>query len=761
MKKTVTVFTLCCVLLSFFGLTAFAAKENTLPGNAVIAVAENCPETDDTAAQALQKYIAVLTGKEHKIVTEAPDGTYMISVGKAAALYEEVKDLADGSWRIRGDKNGIEIAGAGNRGTLYGVYAFLEKFGGFRCLTSAMGMTTERDALILPEKIDEKYDVYFEYTDTDWRSPRDPEYSVANGLSGGVYRTIPAEMGGTVDYISGFCHTLTSQFCSADTYFDEHPEYFALHGGKRSRQQLCLTSEDTYNIVLDEVFSLLEEKHDPAASLQIISLTQNDSGEDGDFCECEQCKAIDDANGSHAGTMITFVNRVAAAVKEKGYDNVAIDTFAYRYTRKAPTEVKPLDNVIVRMCTIESCFSHPLDDPDCPENVSMMEDLVAWNDLCDRLYIWDYTTNYANTLGIFPDFGVIQKNAQIFYEHGVKGVYEEGNYYIDGCDTEFGELRAYLLARCLQDPYCDYETVMNDFLRGYYGAGWENIKEFIDLITENAAKGHVMIYSSMKESLFLSDEEIAKCDGLWEKAKSECADETQLANVKRSELSWRYWEACAGKGRYKGAFAAAKERKELLADILAVGTVSANEGRGELKPVAFYQYSTADTWFGGGETPIFAGILLTVAWVIFALALVCALILLIRGLRNKKLLFCIPFPLIAASSELAMWNRRAYLAWKDLDQFVLSLVIACLVYAFLGFVLSKAKNNTGKKNVLSAFFALLAFIVPYEAATVIINNAIFHGTGNQLAIAAAFVLCAVSLFVIELKSVMAIVKNKK
>lgn len=761
MKKLLALAAAVCLLLTAFCFTSFAAGERPLPENAVIVITENAPETDKSAAAALQKYIEQLTGEKHEIVTAAPDGAFALNVGNAALSCDEVKDLADGSYVIRSAENGADICGAGNRGTLYAACAFLEKFGGCRWLTSAMGMTSEQTEILLPATIDEKYDVYFEYTDTDWRSPRDPDYSVANGLSGGVYRSIPAELGGTVDYISGFCHTLTSQFCSADTYFDSHPEYFALHDGQRSAQQLCLTSEDTYNIVLNEVLALLEEKHDPDASLQIISLTQNDSGEDGDFCECEKCKAIDDENGSHAGTMITFVNRIAAEVKERGYDNVAIDTFAYRYTRTTPSVVKPLDNVIVRLCTIECCFSHPLDDPDCPQNVTLMQDLIGWNNICDRLYIWDYTTNYANTLGIFPDFGVIQRNAQIFYEHGVKGVYEEGNYYIDGCDTEFGELRAYLLAKCLQDPYCDYDAVTADFLRGYYGAGWQNIKQFLDIITADAAKEHVEIYSPMAESLFLSDDETEKCDELWAKAEKECTDETQLANVKRSELSWRFWKASVGKGEFRSLLGGADARKTLLSDIIAAGTVKANEGGGELKTAPFYQFAHADTWFGGDIGGPTVKLLLLAAWILFGLALICALILLVNGIRIKKPLFCIPFPLIAASSELAMWNRRAYLAWKDLDQYVISLILICLVFAFLGFVLSGAKNVTGKKNALSAFFGLLAFIVPYEAATTIINNAIYHGSGNQLAIAVAFLLSAVSLLVIELLTAKNAVRNKK
>ena len=82
-----------------------------------------------------------------------------------------------------------------------------------------------------------------------------------------------------------------------------------------------------------------------------MSLTQHDNQK---YCECENCKALDEANGSHAGTMITFVNTVAERVKAAGdYDNVVFDTFAYQYTRKAPTAVVPREDVIVRLCSIE------------------------------------------------------------------------------------------------------------------------------------------------------------------------------------------------------------------------------------------------------------------------------------------------------------------------------------------------------------------------------------------------------------------------
>ena len=304
-------------------------------------------------------------------------------------------------------------------------------------------MVSTTGKMVIPEEKIE-YNTYFAYRNTDWRSGWMPMYSLANKLNGDLHGALTREQGGNISYLGHSCHTLSTDFCSSDKYFESHPEYYALYGGAREPNQLCLTNEDVYKVVLAEVMDLLKHSHDPTADLQIISISQADNTV---YCECDACKALDDANGSHAGTMITFVNRIARAVKEAGYNNVEIDTLAYMHTRKAPSAVKPEDNVIVRLCTFECCFSHPMDDPDCPKNRELMTDLEEWSGICHNLHIWDYTTNFAFTLGIFPDFHVLQKNLQCFYEHGIRGVYEEGNYYVHLCDTEFGDLRTYLIAK--------------------------------------------------------------------------------------------------------------------------------------------------------------------------------------------------------------------------------------------------------------------------------------------------------------------------
>lgn len=553
--------------LIFTAIPSFAAGENDDAQDITIVIPSNANTYEKAAAEFLRDTVRESTGAEYAIVTDSQaKGSFEISVGATNRVYADLAALADGSYFIKSYNGGVAVIGAGTRGNIYGVCRLLKDFGNYHSFVAGDKLTNDGSALSFTDNIDIEYTPFFEYTETDWRLRQFDSsiYSVANGLNGGVYSTIPDSLGGTVNYIGSFCHTLTAMFCSKDKYFASHPEYFALRNGERTPDQLCLTNDDVYNTVLGEVMDILREKHDPTAALQIISLTQADNQ---NYCECESCKKLDEENGSHSGTMITFANRIAEQVALAGYSNIAIDTFAYQYTRKPPKNVKPLDNVIVRLCSIECCFSHTFDDPSCERNANFMSDLSGWGKICNRIYIWDYATNYARTLCVFPNFGVLQKNMQILYENSAKGVYVEGNYYLKDSDGEFGDLRSYLISCLLTDPYCDYEKEMRDFCNSYYGAAGEQIVEFISMTSENAAKNHLGIYNDIAPTLSFTKSEINKCNELWETAKLNTADdETAASHVRRSEISWRMWKSAVRKSEF-ALFGLFPERMRLYRDI--------------------------------------------------------------------------------------------------------------------------------------------------------------------------------------------------
>jgi len=706
-------------------------------GDIAIVIAQNADERVKYAAQTLKDGIDGVTEKRVDIISDnEKTDAYKIIVGETAVTESKTDSLADGSYIIKGGENKIEIAGAGKRGNIYGVYRFLEEFAGYRCYSAKIGLKSYTGKLQIPDEVNIEYKPYFEYTETEWASPKNDIYSLANGLNGSGYRNLSAEQGGMVEYISGFLHTLTSEFCSSKKYFDSNPEYFALVDGNRNRDQLCLTNEDVYNVVLGEVMELLKEKHDKDAALQIVSLTQADND---NYCRCDNCAAVDEANGSPAGTMITFVNKIARAVKEAGYDNIAIDTFAYHYTVKAPAEVKPEENVIVRFCTIASCFSHAIDDSSCERNVNTLQEIKNWNKICDRIYIWDYTTNFMYTVGIFPNFGVLQRNMQIFAENGAKGVYEEGNYYMEKCDTEFGELRSYLLSRLLQNPYCDIEKEKAGFLDAFYGDGGAEVGQILSLITQNGEKQHVGIYYPMTESFSFTEDEAKAIDVLWEKAKKASEnDKFALANIKRSEISWRYVKSSLELCEFAEGQDRESANKALYKDICASGMTMFKESQNGIVLKSSYKSLPAEQWEIANKN---SQPLVTVYSVIYIAALVAAAVIFVLAIKYKKYVYCALLPLFGGFIEIAQWGRRAFLPDRDVTGYTITLIITIALIGFTSFLLGRLIYEKKAGRLIFTVAATVVFFILY-AVPLIINVAVYNNADCDYMLKYSYILAA-------------------
>lgn len=567
---------------------------------------ENASPSEVTAANKLAGYLEQISGYEMAVVTDATQKSGKeIIVGKTNREGERYRirpnDLGTDGYYIVTVGSDLVIAGGEQRGTLYGVYAFLEYYLNCRWFTKDLIKVPQSSTVVIPASINLVEKPYLEYRETDWISPRDIEYSIANRQNGNIYRYLSPENGGNFGYAGNrFAHTLTTSIVAANTYFADHPEYYAMGtDGCRTSDQLCLTNPDTLQVAISEVLALIRSH----PNAQIVSVTQHDNQ---NYCQCEKCKAIDKEEGAHSGTLLRFVNAIADAVKAEGYDNVKIDTFAYQYTRSAPKKTVPRDNVIIRFCTIECCFSHPI--AECSEAADMRQDLADWKAICKTLYVWDYTTNYANFLGPFPDFGVIQQNLQYFVENNVVGVYEEGNYQAAESNGEFAELRAYLLSKLLWNPYIDMDKAMNEFLEAYYGAGWKSIRKYIDMTTANTGRTtflgqqHMHIFTQMSSDsvLYLNRNQIDYCNSLWADAFDKASTADEITHLRLSEISWRYWKACKkiqefSRFQHPDKWQASNE--QLYNDMVELGISRIREGgNGKLTDTPDFT-KTPNTWY--------------------------------------------------------------------------------------------------------------------------------------------------------------------
>ena len=558
---------------------ALVEKSYSIEGYKILYDEASVP-AEKTAAETLAAALTRITGLDYAASTDAPSGSKEILVGRAAGL--DVSALGMDGYIIKAGGDSIFIAGGEPRGTIYGAYQFLQKYFGCRWYADDLIVIPPGPAALAPVE-DERYVPPFEYREMDWLSCGDPVFSVANGLNGTRCRTLPAQLGGTYGYNGHSGHTMVVQFLRPAEFFAEHPEWYAYREDSKTRvpNQLCLTNPET----LAEMVRQVRGHLDRGNGQPIVSVKHADNL---DFCQCPGCKAVDAEEGSHAGTMIRFVNAVAQEIAQT-HPWAYIETFAYQYSRTPPGKTRPLPNVMVQLCSIECCFAHPLDDPDCPDNARFAEDIKGWSEICEKIYIWDYTTNFMHFNCVYPNLQVLQKNMRFFAKHGVRGVYEEGNYTRQA-DSEFQRLRAWLLSRLLYNPDVDCEAETDEFLKAYYGGGWQYVREFLRMMAENTGKpdwlgrhrlmGFYMTPTD-KGLLDLKPNQIRYADRLWEKAADLAGDEACEKNVRNSQIGWRYWKACNRAAEFSWLNPASQwrlENERLYGDLKALGITYRSEG---------------------------------------------------------------------------------------------------------------------------------------------------------------------------------------
>jgi hypothetical protein len=437
------------------------------------------------AAEELQSYLQRMTGANLPIVSDSErpqdqeillgDNAHSRNLGTPVGFAQ----LGPDGFTLRTDRTRVVIAGGGPRGTLNGVYTLLEEKLGVRWFTPELELVPKANRLVLGE-LNETQVPALEQREVFWTEiMRDPDFAARHRLNGSNYR-LTAQHGGRAVIYFPFVHSFDSLI--PQELYAEHPEYFPQIKGERVKGyvQRCLANPDVLKLAEAKVRQWIKEH--PEAN--IISVSQNDTGK---WCQCDQCTALDEAEGSPAASLIRFVNAIAEDI-EHDYPHVSIDTLAYQYTRKPPKTLRPRANVIIRLCSIECCFAHPLATCPSEENRRFRDDILAWQPVAKKLYIWDYTTNFGHYQQPFPNFDALQPNVQFFVEHNVRGLFEQGNYSSGGLG-ELGPLRAYLLAKLLWNPKTDLQKHTAEFLAAYYGNTAPQIRAYLDLLENQVRDG--------------------------------------------------------------------------------------------------------------------------------------------------------------------------------------------------------------------------------------------------------------------------------
>lgn len=466
-----------------------------------IVIAVEATKTEGKAALVLQRYLKEISSVSIPVITdnEKPQ-LNEICIGKTNRTIVREKFKSDG-FIIKSVDKRLFIYGNQDRGALFGVYHFLERYLGCRKFTAALKYVPKLTTIKLTP-IRDLQNPQMSFRQVYYPDQYDEEYRDWHKL-----HLLEEEWG-----LWG--HTF-DKLVPASKYFKDHPEYYALVKGERKPVQLCLSNKDVYEILSNSLLQQINEHPEK----RIWSVSQNDGL---GYCTCEACTKTDAKYGGPQGSIINFVNKVA-----RRFPDQIISTLAYLYSKHPPKNLKPLSNVSILLSSIDVNRGKPIETD--PGTASFRNDVKGWSMIANRLMIWDYVVQFTNYVSPFPNLNTLQANMKYFGMAKMRGAFIQGSENTPG---EFSELKSYILAKLSWDPYANVVNDTKEFMTAYYGPAAPYIKQYTDELELELLKSNRIldIYGdpAMEWNTWLRPELIERYSNILEQAATAVESENEF-----------------------------------------------------------------------------------------------------------------------------------------------------------------------------------------------------------------------------------------
>jgi hypothetical protein len=478
----------------------------------VILIEKQAPDSVRHAARELQEHIAKASGANLPIrdATEklAPGtiGIYLGETKMAKTLGIDFAKLKSDAFRIIANDHCLVIAGRdyqgppvfglrnpwqlnevynaklklgafGEAGTLNGVYHFLERYCGVRWyMPGELGTVVPRQPTLRVPATDETVAPDYEYR-YPWLcnfedSPEDALW----------YRRVRFGAPCPVQIIHSFG--------GLAKYQDQHPEYFALVGGKRDfggrcclggGANLCLSNPAVADQWVKESCTYFdqhpEQKYYPL------------SPEDGmvKICECPQCQAqlvpsMGDT-GKFSDYVWRFVNTVAKGVRAKHPDRY-VGCLAYESYLEPPSRLEKLEpNVAIILCKARGAFTNP------EYQNRIYKSVKQWRQRTSNIFFWEYYLYtwlpWREMPVIYPH--LISQDLRTLREFGKGEFIESESWGSNGvpesmrgrmCFPGTQHLNLYVTAKTLWNAKTDVDHLLDEYYAQFYGAAGPQMKTF-------------------------------------------------------------------------------------------------------------------------------------------------------------------------------------------------------------------------------------------------------------------------------------------
>ena len=433
-KKLVTLVTILLTALTAATAQTTIVKNGKAKSRIVCASQDTiCQE----AASLLRLFVERISGAQMPVVTSSQPRRGDIVIGETTTRAGE-----DG-FSLETDGGMLHIKSGGDRGSIYGVTTLLERFMGVSYYAKNVYTLTPSPTIVLPA-INLAETPAFRFRQTFSYGNDDPAYK----------RFMHLESHDELFAADMWVHTF-NQILPADVYGKAHPEYYSMINGRRqpgTHSQWCLTNDEVFNLACQKIDSIFRAN----PGRRMLSVSQNDGN--GTYCQCPECKKVEEEEGAVSGNYVRFLNKLARRFPDKEFS-----TLAYLFTMNPPRKTKPLPNVNIMLCDIDCKREVPLTDNQSGQQ--FVRALEGWSAISDNIFIWDYVINFDGVVTPFPNFHCLQENISLFKRNHATMLFEQ-NMPTRG--TDFLEMKAWMLAKLMWNPQQDADSLMMAFMRGYY-----------------------------------------------------------------------------------------------------------------------------------------------------------------------------------------------------------------------------------------------------------------------------------------------------
>jgi|GEM_PF-1561431 len=391
--------------------------------------------------------------------------------------YFETKS-ASGQYELKGSK----FSDIGQTGSLFAVYHFFEKYCDTRWywpgeLGEVVPKSTNISAPVGRYSIEPSFE-YRMYYAFDFNA--DPEAAK-------WYRR--AGFGSTTDAMHPN-HSAYKIYANSANHA-QHPEWFALHKGRRDAVDLCWTEPG----VVDEWVRLAKEyfRANPTAKMFAV-MPEDGTG----VCECARCQKLVDwsapteGNGSLGGNQLLSnilwpaVNEVAKRIRDEFPDKY-IGCCAYSNYLKPPWTVEKFEpNVIVMLCAMtafmyDSTYDNGMASFEQGWLGKGIKTFSTWDYNCTHMF--QTGNNGAYTPYILPH--MLAKRYSRLKGISRGGFFEAENAptWVPSKLTHFGmdHINWYVLGKLSWDPTLNMDALLDDYCKHFYGPAASQMRHFWQL----------------------------------------------------------------------------------------------------------------------------------------------------------------------------------------------------------------------------------------------------------------------------------------